>query len=379
MVFSGLLDLQNSTQTIGTLTMGNGPLASTSAIALNSGVLNLGGNVTYTGSTTSGTAMVAGGTLNLLGNRTFTVNDSTQTADEMVINAVIADGDLSARTVTKAGTGSLAFGGANSYTGTTTLSAGILRLTHNQALGSTVAGTQVSGDAAGTGTLELANNITVTGETLTIGGRLGASLDISHLRNASGDNTWAGAVNFITGGTGTTYNIESAAGLLTISGQISGSTTTGARNLRLRGAADGVVSGNIVNGSAVVSLTKEGAGHWTLSGANTYTGATVINQGILTINGAQTGGGAVTVGSTTTTDPATLNGAGSISGPLTVNSTGTFSAGSSVNGDGGHGVGTFTVNSATNSAWNSGAALSSISRRRIPTQVLRPTPPLGTT
>jgi autotransporter-associated beta strand protein len=352
-VQAGTLELNNLTQTVTTLAMGNGAAGTTSSIDLNGGILSLGGNVTYTASTTSGTAQIADGMLFLLGNRTFTINDSTQTVAEMVINATIADGDLSARTVTKLGDGSLTFGGANSYSGTTTLNAGILQLAHNEALGSATGGTTISGDAAGTGVLELTNNITVTGETLTIGARAGASLDIPHLRNASGNNTWAGAVNFSVGGTGTTYNLESAAGLLTISGQISGETTTGARTLQLRGAADGIVSGNIVNGTAVVALAKDGTGHWTVSGNNSYSGATNVNEGVLTIDGTHTGGGAVIVGSTTA---ATLNGAGSISGPMTVNATGTFSAGSSSNGDNGNGVGTFTIDSATGSTWISGAS-----------------------
>src|SRR5690606_33664772 len=60
-VRSGTVNLQNASQTITAttaLTMGDGPLGSTSTIQLNGNVLNLGGNVTYTASANSGTATI---------------------------------------------------------------------------------------------------------------------------------------------------------------------------------------------------------------------------------------------------------------------------------------------------------------------------------
>lgn len=73
------------------------------------------------------------------------------------------------------------------------------------------------------------------------------------------------------------------------------------------------------------SVTKVGAGTWTLTGANTYTGPTVISAGTIKINnasGSAFGAGNVTVGS-----EGTLTGDGSFTGALENN--GTYAPGNS--------------------------------------------------
>ena len=101
-------------------------------------------------------------------------------------------------------------------------------------------------------------------------------------------------------------------------------------------------SGTALNISGAVSgsgkgLTKAGTGAATFSGNNTYSGATFINEGLLTVNGSLNGSGTVSVGST-----GTLGGSGSV-GAVTVNSGGTLAPGNS--------PGTLTVAS---SIWNDG-------------------------
>ena len=61
---------------------------------------------------------------------------------------------------------------------------------------------------------------------------------------------------------------------------ILGGSHTGAAN-----EITGIIQDHNTGGGGIVSLTKEGASTWALSGANTYTGDTTVNSGVLAVKG----------------------------------------------------------------------------------------------
>jgi autotransporter-associated beta strand protein len=151
-------------------------------------------------------------------------------------SGAIADG-AAGMTITKTGAGTQTLSGANTYTGLTTVSAGILTLGHASNTIADAAAVQVSG-----GTLDVANPDTVGAVTL-----------------SSGTISGVGTL------TGSSYALTNT----------------------------GLISANLGANSA--TLTKTGAGTATLSGTNAYTGETTVNAGTLVISGSPTGTGAVTV------------------------------------------------------------------------------------
>jgi len=98
-------------------------------------------------------------------------------------------------------------------------------------------------------------------------------------------------------------------------------TYAGVANL---GSANLVVSGVLAGSGA--QLLQAGSGTLTLSGANTYGGATIVKNGTLTVNGSTASGSAVTVTN------ATLNGTGTIGGSVTITNGGLVNANGTING-----------------------------------------------
>ncbi|MEI7714137.1 MAG: autotransporter-associated beta strand repeat-containing protein, partial [Rhodospirillales bacterium] len=193
-----------------------------------------------------------------------------------------ADLALGAGTLTKAGAGTLTLSGANTYAGATTVSNGVLAISHAAALGTDAAGTTVADGAE----LRVLGGITVATEALTLNGT-GLSSN-GALRNISGNNTIGGAITL-----STTSKIVATAGTLTISGGVTGTDT----NLTIGGAGNVTINGSGLS-LGTGSLTKSGSGLLLLNVANTYSGGTTISGGILKIADAGAlGSGMVSVGS----------------------------------------------------------------------------------
>lgn len=268
------------------------------------GALESNGDDTWGGpiALTTSTATVVSsnfGTLNLTNTISGTTRPLTLTgAGDGIVSGAIG----TTSTLTKSGTGKWTLSGANTYTGATTVSAGILNIQNATGTGTTAGGVTVASGA----TLQIQGNITVGAEALTISGS-GASGATGTMENVSGTNSYGGLLKLGAGGAA----ISSDTGTLNLTntGTIFG-TSTGLP-LILKGDGDGSLAG-VWNGgtsgtAGAGTLTKSGAGTWTLSGANTFTGALTIAAGTLaipTINNASAAGPlgnsatAVTLGST---------------------------------------------------------------------------------
>ncbi len=225
---------------------------------------------------------------------TMTFRGSAATTDT-TISGAISEANAGIN-ITVTDNGKWTFSGANSYTGTTALAASaVLTVAHNSGLGSTAGGTIV---ASGT-SLQLKNYVTITGEALQLTGS-GIS-NGGALRNASGDNTYAGAIT-----TSGAARINSDSGTLLLD-VTSGNAITGVNdNLTFGGAGNVTVADAIATGTG--SLTKDGAGTLRLSAANTFTGKTTITGGTLSINSiANVSGGASSLGAPITVANGTID------------------------------------------------------------------------
>jgi autotransporter-associated beta strand protein len=128
-----------------------------------------------------------------------------------------------------------------------------------------------------------------------------------------------------------------AGNTMTIDGEIGGAAGTGSLTIGIPASS---VNGNLVgvlpgSGSGTANAEVDATGAVALTGANTYTGNTLIASGTLLVNnaaGSGTGSGAVTVNAY-----GTLGGIGIISGAVTVNAGGVFAPGNP--------LGTLTINS----------------------------------
>ena len=128
----------------------------------------------------------------------------------------------------------------------------------------------------------------------------------------------------ISGASGTGIAVNSGAGTFTLNAPLilAGSSNTITVNNSLGAVINGAIGGSI-------GLVKAGAGKLTLTGGNSYTGATNVNAGTLELDGTIASGSTVNVGTA-----GILSGSGTINGGATLTGNGiiNFSSGGNVAG-----------------------------------------------
>lgn len=186
--------------------------------------------------------------------------------------------NISSATLTKEGSGMLTVSGdgGTSFTGATTITGGVLRMT--SANGLATSAITVSENATIGSSLELSGGITVANAITFNGTGINAGNAFNGfgaVRNVSGNNTLSGILSV--GLDGTAPRISADTGTtLTISGTLrSGATAAGTRYAILGGAGTIKVTGTITNGTTpgtfITGISKVESGTVNLRAASTFT------------------------------------------------------------------------------------------------------------
>ncbi|ENI6038221.1 autotransporter-associated beta strand repeat-containing protein [Salmonella enterica] len=241
----------------------------TSLIKQGAGTLILNAENTYTGGTT-----ISGGTLVATNVDALGSGDVTDDATLELNTGGTFDNAISGSgQVVKSGDDVLTLSGANSYSGGTLISDGTLVASNVEALG--------SGDVTDNATLELNTGGTFD-NAISGSGKVEKSGDDA--LTLSGANTYTGGT-LISDGTLVASNVEALG-----TGDV---TDNAVLELNTGGDFDNAISGS-------GQVEKSGDGTLTLSGSNTYTGGTTINGGTLVASNVEA------LGSGDVTDNATL-------------------------------------------------------------------------
>ena len=334
---------------------------------LNSGMLAISNNYALgTGTVTfasNSTTLKALANLNVTNNIVLTTNGSIDSGAFTLTNSGVISG---AGALTKAGTGTTMLTSSNTHTGGTTISAGAVAISNSYALGtgtvtfasnsttlnalasmnvtndivvSTLTNTIDSGaftltnsgvisgagalTKAGTGTTVLSSSNSYSGGTTIRAGTL-LFLNVSSLYGGN-SSLWTAAniivgsnatAAFVVGGASsfTTSNITTLLGNLTTvnsNGLQAGSfigfdTTAGAFTLTNN------FSNSTGTGGGAIGLSKLGTGTLTLSGSNSYSGATTVEGGQLYVTGSISNAAALTVGSNNSGIGMVISGGGTV-------------------------------------------------------------------
>jgi autotransporter-associated beta strand protein len=395
LISAGTLQIGNG-GTGGALT-GGGPLTDNGTLAFDeSGTINVGSAIGGTGSLTQigtgttvltgantylGTTTIGAGTLQIgnggsVGHGAVTDNGTlafNTTSGILFANDIGGTGALN-----QLGTGTTVLTGNASYTGLTTISAGVLQVGNGGTAGALTGTSGVTDNAtlafdssnavtfsapiSGTGALVQSGSgvLTLTGANTYLGGTtvgggglvIGAGGTSGSITGDINDTTSLGfnrsdstTVAGVISGAGSVTQIGTGRTVLTGADTYTGGTNIAAGTLQLgNGGTTGSIKGNVADTgtlafdhsdsvlfAGVISghggVTQIGAGATTLSAANTYSGPTTVSSGTLVVTGS-------IASSALTVNGGTLAGTGTV-GTTTINA-GSISPGTS-------GTGTLTV------------------------------------
>jgi len=344
--YAGLSTVSNGTLAFGA----DDQLGNSNAITVSGGVLDFGGF-----SDTVGVVTLSSGSIT---STTGVLTATSLTADTATTAALSAKLG-GATTLAMTGVGVLTLSGDNSFTGGTTVSAGTVRAGHDNAFGSLATdllalngGTLTSDGATARA---LANNVTLGGNVtlgatttntgaLTFNGTVGLGAAVRTL-TVDSNVTFAGIISdggltkagdgiltlsgintftlgtTITNGTITighasslgagTVNVASGATLNLASFNVSNTITTVAGSTVTGGSLSAATAPTVGTVASVLTgtgatLTKTDGGRLTLTGANTYTGATTLSAGTIAVPGFGDGIAASPIGITDPDLPANL-------------------------------------------------------------------------
>ena len=183
--------------------------------------------------------------------------------------------------IKKCGAGTLQMSGKNTYTGQTILESGALSISSFNSI------TQGKGAASSSlgSPLDIEAGEIVIGEDCKDG-------DGTLIYTGPGETT--DRVMNLAGKKSTVTFDQSGTALLKLTSTFVISGYGADKTIMLKGdtAGTGEIAGNLFNphdraGKAITAVTKSGSGTWVLSGANTYSGKTTVQQGTLSIASAK--------------------------------------------------------------------------------------------
>ncbi|WNJ89690.1 autotransporter domain-containing protein [Bosea sp. 685] len=347
--YSGVTVISAGTLIVGSSFYGVAPSATlgsdsaTNIVRLNGGTLQIDNQVATFARPVEITASngtinnVAGLTLN--GVTTFTGLLSKTGAGTLILNgAGTGAGGLSILA------GGLQVGNAAA------LGTGTLRMAGNTSLVASPSNVSVANAIVLDGTISVVTNNNTLSLTGAISGVGRLDKNNGGTLNLSGDSNFAGGFGLNAGTLGIGSNTAVGVGQLSVA---TGSTVVALGNVTLANAirlnpsagfgtanpifdtgANTLTLNGVISGQAVgieqtpYGITKNGSGTLVLNGANTYSGATVVNAGKLVVGGAGTSGASIASSSSLTIAAGATIGGNGATPTLTVN--GTISPGNSV-------------------------------------------------